>query len=257
MSSPSPPRPDESGRTDTDKTITTSLRHALEESDFYAARGLRPPARLVQGSPDHIWDVVAKLLLLEAKSEYLGMEDPSQVVAAGVQERLVMLAARTLREIRGRGVNARQVLARVGTQAAMDSFPEVRLSDCGEARLVDRLPAKACVVDRRFALLPIDLKVLAHGMVIITDPAVVSILTTAHQMLWRLGEDPRAHGDEPPTELRPILAMLASGLPDSRAAQRAGMSARTYSRRVSELLRLLGARSRFEAGAEAARRGWL
>ncbi len=35
------------------------------------------------------------------------------------------------------------------------------------------------------------------------------------------------------------------------------MSPRTYSRRIAGLMTLLGARNRFQAGAEAARRGWL
>jgi DNA-binding NarL/FixJ family response regulator len=51
--------------------------------------------------------------------------------------------------------------------------------------------------------------------------------------------------------------MLMAGTPDDRAADALGVSPRTYSRRVGELTLLLGVQSRFQAGAEAARRGWL
>ena len=84
-------------------------------------------------------------------------------------------------------------------------------------------------------------------------------------MIDRLGSVPRAMegtdtaaADDPvPPRLRSTLALLASGLPDTRAAQRGGLSARTHSRRVAELMQLLGCSSRFAAGVEAVRRGWL
>ncbi|WP_217518832.1 hypothetical protein [Streptomyces lunaelactis] len=46
-------------------------------------------------------------------------------------------------------------------------------------------------------------------------------------------------------------------LGDRTAATRPGRSGRTYSRLVGELLTALGTTSRFRAGAEAARRGWI
>ncbi|MEV0776784.1 DNA-binding response regulator [Streptomyces sp. NPDC050428] len=67
-------------------------------------------------------------------------------------------------------------------------------------------------------------------------------------------------GREPgvlPHHLRPVLDAMLCGLTDEAAAARLGMSPRTYSRRVGELLTALGTTSRFRAGAEAARRGWL
>lgn len=54
-----------------------------------------------------------------------------------------------------------------------------------------------------------------------------------------------------------VVRALRSGQTDDVAARELGLSVRTYRRRVSELMRTLGARSRFEAGylARGARRG--
>lgn len=50
---------------------------------------------------------------------------------------------------------------------------------------------------------------------------------------------------------------MLDGLTDRAACARLGPSPRTYNRRDSEILTLPGAASRFQAGAPAARRGWV
>jgi DNA-binding NarL/FixJ family response regulator len=47
---------------------------------------------------------------------------------------------------------------------------------------------------------------------------------------------------------------LLSGATDNAASHRLNMSARTFSRRVAELLDVLGVQTRFQAGFEIARR---
>ncbi|MFC5291172.1 BTAD domain-containing putative transcriptional regulator [Actinokineospora guangxiensis] len=64
-------------------------------------------------------------------------------------------------------------------------------------------------------------------------------------------------GWQPPAHLRAVLEQLLSGATDTTASRRLGLSPRTYSRRVSELLDYLGVDSRFQAGAEALHRGWI
>ncbi|MDT7788025.1 MAG: hypothetical protein QOF58_6444, partial [Pseudonocardiales bacterium] len=61
------------------------------------------------------------------------------------------------------------------------------------------------------------------------------------------------------TELgaREILEQLASGCKDETAARALGVSLRTYRRRVAELMDVLGASSRFQAGARAREAGLL
>ncbi|MFD1371823.1 helix-turn-helix domain-containing protein [Actinoplanes sichuanensis] len=58
-----------------------------------------------------------------------------------------------------------------------------------------------------------------------------------------------------PEHLAEVLDQLASGATDLAACRKLGVSGRTYSRRVSELLDHLGVASRFQAGIVAARLG--
>lgn len=76
-----------------------------------------------------------------------------------------------------------------------------------------------------------------------TDPADTTDAATAPRAL--------------PEYLVPIVAQLMTGATDVTASQRLGMSPRTFSRRVSELLDYLGVMSRFQAGVAAVNQGWL
>ena len=65
----------------------------------------------------------------------------------------------------------------------------------------------------------------------------------------------KAAGRNLPDHLVEVLDQLASGATDLAACRKLGVSRRTYSRRVSELLEHLGVASRFQAGMVAARLG--
>ena len=56
--------------------------------------------------------------------------------------------------------------------------------------------------------------------------------------------------DEIPPHLRPVLRELVLGTVDATACRRLNISPRTFSRRVAELLELLGVSSRFQAGMQ-------
>ncbi len=58
-------------------------------------------------------------------------------------------------------------------------------------------------------------------------------------------------------DTRRLLALLASGLKDDAIARQLGLSTPTMRRRMRELLDGLSAANRFQAGVQAARRGWL
>jgi DNA-binding NarL/FixJ family response regulator len=56
---------------------------------------------------------------------------------------------------------------------------------------------------------------------------------------------------------RELLRLLAGGLTDEAAAWRLGISLRTTGRHMAALMSTLGAASRFQAGVQATRNGWL
>jgi hypothetical protein len=88
-----------------------------------------------------------------------------------------------------------------------------------------------------------------------TASPAISLLAGTFDTLWdRAGT---LHDEGPPEDLKEVLAQLASGATDRLAQRNANLSPRTFSRKVAELLHLLGASSRFQAGAEAAYRGWI
>jgi DNA-binding CsgD family transcriptional regulator len=61
----------------------------------------------------------------------------------------------------------------------------------------------------------------------------------------------------PSDETRKLLALLGAGLTDASIARELGVSERTVTRRIMALQDALAARSRFQLGVQAARRGWL
>jgi DNA-binding NarL/FixJ family response regulator len=63
-------------------------------------------------------------------------------------------------------------------------------------------------------------------------------------------------GQRLPAHLCPVLEQLLLGVPDATASRRLNMSPRTFSRRVAELLELLGVATRFQGGVLAAQLGW-
>ncbi|MEH0400464.1 helix-turn-helix transcriptional regulator [Streptomyces sp. B21-088] len=63
--------------------------------------------------------------------------------------------------------------------------------------------------------------------------------------------------DIPNGKERALLRLVAEGCTDAAAAGQLHVSHRTARRMMAVLMERLGARSRFEAGVKAARRGWL
>jgi DNA-binding NarL/FixJ family response regulator len=54
-----------------------------------------------------------------------------------------------------------------------------------------------------------------------------------------------------------ILSLLSDGRTDATIARLSGISQRTVERRVRVLMNQLGAATRFQAGVQASRRGWI
>lgn len=162
-----------------------------------------------------------------------------------------------------RGVRSRAIYAVEGLEEAGYLTTVRRMVAAGEeARVVRSLPSKLIVVDRRRALLPLTV----HGgvirsAVVVQPSALAEALAALFDVVWETGLpvlsesgplEPSLDPDE-----RQLLDLLAAGVKDETIARTLGISARTLSRRVTRLLDRLGVATRFQAGAQAARRGWL
>lgn len=129
-----------------------------------------------------------------------------------------------------------------------------------QARISPEVPMKLAIADRKSAILPLSTAASAHAdsAVIVHSSTLLDALVTLFEVLWRASLPlPAAtsggHAGLPDPEL---FTLLAAGLKDEAVARQLGVSLRTIHRRVSEMMDLLGARTRFQAGLLAARRGW-
>ena len=69
---------------------------------------------------------------------------------------------------------------------------------------------------------------------------------------------PELDGGEARPDLRRfLLEQLVAGASDEQIARNLGLSLRTVRRRIAALMTDLGVDTRFQAGVEASRRGWI
>ncbi|MFJ3793057.1 LuxR C-terminal-related transcriptional regulator [Kitasatospora sp. NPDC090091] len=130
-----------------------------------------------------------------------------------------------------------------------------------EIRVSETELREALIVDGRGALVRSGAEHSGGNAVTVNDPAVVRALdlmfasawTRARPLVDHLGLSPRLVKDP----ARRILEMLSEGHTDEAAAQELNVSLRTYRRHVAEIMRELGANSRFQAGVRAVELGLL
>ncbi|MFA1538970.1 helix-turn-helix transcriptional regulator [Actinomadura monticuli] len=117
------------------------------------------------------------------------------------------------------------------------------------------LPHETIIVDRRVAILAGPAEAGVREYTVVRSPGVVKGVVSLFRATWDAAVELADYRrDRPPAlteESRDILRLLGGGLKDEAAARRLGMSLRTYRRRVAEILTLLDAESRFQAGIRA------
>ncbi|MGW6445178.1 hypothetical protein [Lentzea sp. NPDC055074] len=176
-----------------------------------------------------------------------------------------LVPAQTLRHMRGEDqlfgllpdvlVDRRRVVFASGQVIPVRSSGDARLDG---ARVADHeFPWTVVAVEHSFVVIRDKEEVLR---VLANAKELVSALALLHDALWLLlGREAELEGASqvPPEHLQPVLETLAEGATDQAAQRALALSSRTFSRRASELMDALGARSRFQAGVEAARRHWV
>jgi len=133
-----------------------------------------------------------------------------------------------------------------------------------QARSVPHLPFKMVLVDRRTAIIPLDLEQASSEVLLLRSSALLDALHALFEMLWTKsspmpfgrGGDVAPRGEETamPGELQGLISLMCAGMNDKAIAIELKMSARTFERRVVSLMKALGARTRFQAGWLAALR---
>ncbi|MCD0484013.1 helix-turn-helix transcriptional regulator [Streptacidiphilus sp. ASG 303] len=174
-------------------------------------------------------------------------------------------------DLRQRGVAIRSVVARgwlerPGTAEALTGM----VAQGQQISVVDDLPIKLVVVDRRVALLPLDpdREDAEPAALVVHRTGLVVAMASLFEQYFARGRRLRSHasggvapgdGREPRIDAvdRRILALLHIGLNDSAIARHLGMGYRTVQRRLQALMGLAGAATRFQLGWYAAESGWI
>ncbi|MGH2747193.1 MAG: helix-turn-helix domain-containing protein [Actinomycetota bacterium] len=142
------------------------------------------------------------------------------------------------------------------------------LMEAGEqARTMSGLPMKMSIVDRRIALLPLNIHAPDQEMesALIQPSALLDALVTLFEALWERALPLALHADASheagEDDLSPrdqnILSLVSGGLSDESVARQLGVGVRTVQRRMNLLMERLNARSRFQAALLAAKKGWI
>lgn len=196
-----------------------------------------------------------------------------EVVAAAAEEILVLdrppyarpggsgRSAMGERELLDRGIATRVVFASDGLDLPGRMASIAELVDAGlQARVATHVPTKLVIVDRRVAVLPpSDLSDPTETALVVREALLLNALVPLFDATWERASPLGSPGaaDELDADDRLLLTLLAGGLKDEAVGRQLGVHVHTARRRISRLLDRLGATSRFQAGAEATRRGWL
>jgi DNA-binding CsgD family transcriptional regulator len=162
-----------------------------------------------------------------------------------------------------RGVRSRSLYEAALLEAPGRLLRLRRLISQGEqARVAPRLPTRMVICDRRLAMLPLAPSAPGGGesVVLVNPSSLLDALIELFEDYWQRSHPvtatPAAADGLSSADLE-TLRLLGTGMKDEAIARQLGVSMRTARRRISALLTRLGAASRFQAGAEAARRGFV
>jgi DNA-binding CsgD family transcriptional regulator len=127
-----------------------------------------------------------------------------------------------------------------------------------EIRLLPELPTRMFIIGVTHAVLPEPIGFVDEPRMLVRQQGLVESLSLWFEELWSRAAAPSFEEPRQQVDLRRfLLEQLAAGAHDEQIARKLGISLRTVRRRVAGLMTELGADSRFQAGVEAARRGWL
>lgn len=219
------------------------------------------PSRLVEiiEGPAAINDWLTELMA-SAEHEVLCFDTPPYLTAdaSALKSEEDLLT----RGVRARAVYSSQVLAIPERAELLQHL--VLLGE--QARVLPHVPLKMLVFDRRDALVPLTAGSdgLRSTAALVHRSPLCDALVDLFEASWQratpvfgsAARDTDGRLDLSETD-RALLHLLHAGLKDETISRQLGLSERTLRRRTADLITRLGATSRFQAGAQAVRRGWL
>lgn len=158
-------------------------------------------------------------------------------------------------------LGAGRVSRAIYPEVLRDDIPEPvqGRADAGEqVRVLPHVPVRLAIFGTAAAILPEHFDRTEGRRLIIRHPALVRAMCDLFDLHWSRGIAVPGVGQSAGVDdSGQLVQMLAAGAKDEQMARVLGLSLRTVRRRVATLLVELGVQSRFQAGVEAVRRGWL
>ncbi|NGY60600.1 DNA-binding response regulator [Lentzea sp. NEAU-D13] len=192
-------------------------------------------------------------LLRGARDEVCVLDQPPYITPLG--QHVVLEDETRERDVQWRVVYDRSAVDLPGRVAEI-----IDLVAAGErARVTPTLPFKLAVIDKHAAVLPVVNADVVDKVLLIRPSALLDVLRSTFELYWDKGIPFSPGGiyaaaaDVDPN----LLGLLAAGLTDESIARQLGLAPRTVQRRVRQLMDRCGAQTRFQAGVQAMRRGWL
>lgn len=170
---------------------------------------------------------------------------------------------RSLQDAVDRGVEFRGVYSQSLFRADASRRAVLARQAVGEqVRLFSELPVSLTIADREVAIVGYAASYRDEFHSLQVRPSgLLDLLIDVFETFWRLASplrDPaQLTGDRLSPDERELLSLLKLGVTDGAIARELGVSERTVTRRVGRLQDVLGVRSRFQLGAQAAERGWV
>jgi DNA-binding CsgD family transcriptional regulator len=146
---------------------------------------------------------------------------------------------------------------------ALEEAPEMiraRARSGEQVRIAASLPVRLGVFGAQAAFVPDQWGAESGRRLVVREHVLVGALTAVFESTWERaiavpGLDDAA--DDATGARRMLLHQLSRGAKDEQIARALGLSLRTVRRRVADIMLELDAESRFQAGVEAVRRGWV
>ena len=134
-------------------------------------------------------------------------------------------------------------------------------ADAGEnSRVAGDIPLKMFIADQRMAIVPLREGTDVDSAVVLHSSCLLDALVALFDAVWARAVPLRDRDHETGDGLaltdvhRRLLDLLDAGLTDEAIARHLGMSYRTVQRRISELMELFGAQTRYQLGVQSVRR---
>jgi hypothetical protein len=146
---------------------------------------------------------------------------------------------------------------------ALEQAPDVlrARAEVGEQiRIVGVVPSRLSVFGDQVALVPDRWGEATARRLVVREESLLNALQALFHNVWDRGmavPGLELGADDADGQRRLLLLELGRGVKDEHIARTLGVSLRTVRRRIADVMDELEAESRFQAGAEAVRRGWV